>query len=107
MINQLPPPQSKCEFIQRVDCLCAIHELSQTSGIRTIGHNGTVEGHEWSKHLIEMGGYAADLWPDDTVSLGPAERDAERIGLWAEIKRGQYGAYLHVQGIRPGRNPFR
>jgi hypothetical protein len=74
--------------------------------MRTEKHNQLVEGHEDSKHRIEMGGYGVDLWPDNPQDLEFAETTAEQFGLWAEVKQGAYGSYLHVQGLRPGPYPF-
>ena len=98
---RLPAPESRAVFNERVLCLCAIHGLSETSGMRTRDRNASVGGSEDSKHLLEFGGWARDLAFDPYLGteLTPNERadilrDAQALGLWVVDE----GDHLHVQG---------
>jgi hypothetical protein len=98
--NQLPPPASLCEFIQRVLCLCAIHDASVSSWVRSEGHNTYVGGSPNSAHRISRGAFAADVVLDmhgDPEKISNLCQDAKKLGLryLDEID------HIHLQGVAP------
>ena len=97
----LPPPDSYACYKERVRCLCALHDCSTTSGIRTKKRSGLVGSTSpLSKHKGELGGWADDLVADD-MSEGKRKkivRDAKTLGLYVEDEVD----HVHIQGLPPG-----
>jgi hypothetical protein len=100
MSNQLPPPTSLCEFTQRVLCLCAIHDASVGSWVRSEGHNAYVGGSAKSAHRIARGAFGADVVLDqqgDPECVSAFCKDAKKLGLRYLDKTD----HIHLQGLAP------
>lgn len=84
------------EFWGHVMYLCALYSCSVTSGPRTTRRNTSVGGAGQSRHLLSMGGLAADLVPDENTIERRAEiaTAARALGLWTLDE----GDHLHVDG---------
>ncbi len=100
------PPRTLGEYKERIWDLCALHECSTTSGVRTWKRYSAICARAGktpsanSKHLLANGAWADDLVPDDNT----AERrlalvaDAHTLGLWGLDE----GDHVHLQGKPPG-----
>lgn len=99
-MNNLPPPVHYFEFIERIRCLCALHDASVTSGPRTVYRNRHVGGHVQSRHLVSRGGMATDLVLDDMSDAARSALvdDAIALGLLPLDEAD----HVHIQGSRPG-----
>ena len=98
MTDRLPLPDSYACASERIRCLCALYEASETSGARTRKRNEKVGGNINSKHQIMFGCMAWDLVPDDprrNRSLGMAART---LGFKAEVESD----HVHLQALPPG-----
>lgn len=98
MINRLPPPETFAVGAERVRCLCALYNASQSSGPRTTLRNAQVGGHENSKHQISWGGVGWDLVPDRLADMPRLSQAARLLGFWVEVEED----HVHLQSIRPG-----
>ena len=96
---KLLPPSCAAEFDERIRCLCAIHDCSQTSGIRSPTRNAMVGGSPKSKHL-SSNGWASDLVPDANTKT---TRDALVIdALKLSIHPYDETDHVHMQWPPPG-----
>ena len=85
------------EFWSVVRALCALYGASVTGGPRSSARNATVGGAPRSRHLLEHGGKAADLVPDDWSQAPALAADAVRLGLWSQVDESETkGRHVHV-----------
>lgn len=90
-------PDSYAQYNERILCVCALHDCSTTSGIRTAKRNRSVGGAATSKHRI---GWADDLVPDDMskASRLAVVKTARALGMIAVDE----GDHIHIQGRKAG-----
>ncbi len=98
---RLPRPDSFAQYQERKLCLCALHDCSTTSGVRTAKRNKAKGGAKTSKHKLSLGGWADDLVPDHNTKQrrDSIVADARAFGLWAKDE----GHHVHIQGKAPTR----
>lgn len=99
--NALPPPVTFAEAGERVRCLCAIFNASETSGGRTVARNAAVNGAKTSKHLISRGCLGWDLVPDDPANKTYLADCAKLLGFYVEVEDN----HVHLQSVPPDPAP--